>query len=508
MKKSAKFLSIILSLAASVSVFSLAACGTEPEKTNPPPASHTHTFATEWSSDDADHWHAATCEHKTEVKDKAAHDDKGADGACSVCGRAHVHTFDEGWESDGTYHWHVATCDHYDLTDGKARHTLENGECTVCGWTAHAHTYDATAWTSNDVYHWRAATCEHTLSVVDEQAKHTFDADMKCTVCEYVHEHTFDTKYWTTTADKHWHAPKCYHRDIKLDEGDHEFDENGQCTVCKFMPNGDNHTHTYAYDWDSTSHWQKMTCSLGDNFKSCGKGYNKEAPRYKNLENHTYGANGACTVCGFTNEWLYEDDCIKCDVCDGCIKTVCVHDGEAGHKKCGDRGEDAKTYTIEAEDAVVSARGDDTKNGSIVDYTNGVRKCIHTSYSNVKFTVEASKECYVTLRLRIGRKNSGLLFNDCNIEVNGEVIETKAILAQPKVSDTKCSLDWLTVGCIKLSEGINEIALYQVGGEENFHLDKIELSVDADVDITYEATDNSRLIEMKEWEPMYKDPQT
>ncbi len=31
MKKSAKFLSIILSLAASVSVFSLAACGTEPE---------------------------------------------------------------------------------------------------------------------------------------------------------------------------------------------------------------------------------------------------------------------------------------------------------------------------------------------------------------------------------------------------------------------------------------------------------------------------------------------
>lgn len=35
--------------------------------------SHEHTFATEWTKDATHHWHAATCEHTSEVKDKAEH---------------------------------------------------------------------------------------------------------------------------------------------------------------------------------------------------------------------------------------------------------------------------------------------------------------------------------------------------------------------------------------------------------------------------------------------------
>ena len=34
---------------------------------------HTHKYSTEWTSDATNHWHAATCEHTTEVKDKATH---------------------------------------------------------------------------------------------------------------------------------------------------------------------------------------------------------------------------------------------------------------------------------------------------------------------------------------------------------------------------------------------------------------------------------------------------
>ena len=49
--------------------FTLVACN-EPEDNTP----HEHTFATEWSHDDTDHWHAATCEHTSEVSGKAAHD--------------------------------------------------------------------------------------------------------------------------------------------------------------------------------------------------------------------------------------------------------------------------------------------------------------------------------------------------------------------------------------------------------------------------------------------------
>lgn len=34
---------------------------------------HEHTYSTEWTSDATSHWHAATCEHTSEVSDKAAH---------------------------------------------------------------------------------------------------------------------------------------------------------------------------------------------------------------------------------------------------------------------------------------------------------------------------------------------------------------------------------------------------------------------------------------------------
>jgi len=70
---------------------------------------HEHTFAIEWTSDATHHWHAATCEHTTEVKDKVEHSfgdyvsnndaTTEADGTktrtCSVCGYEDTVT-DEG----------------------------------------------------------------------------------------------------------------------------------------------------------------------------------------------------------------------------------------------------------------------------------------------------------------------------------------------------------------------------------------------------------------------------
>ncbi len=44
---------------------------------------HTHTFASEWTTDDTYHWHVATCEHTTEVSDKAAHNFEN--DICAVC---------------------------------------------------------------------------------------------------------------------------------------------------------------------------------------------------------------------------------------------------------------------------------------------------------------------------------------------------------------------------------------------------------------------------------------
>ncbi len=58
--------------------FGLTACGEKGDN------QHTHTYSTEWSHDAENHWHAATCEHASEVKDKAAHDMEN--GVCAVCG--------------------------------------------------------------------------------------------------------------------------------------------------------------------------------------------------------------------------------------------------------------------------------------------------------------------------------------------------------------------------------------------------------------------------------------
>ena len=206
---------------------------------------HEHTFATEWSKDETNHWHAATCDHKEEVKDKAAHTwDEGKvtkapteteagikTYTCTVCGQtrteeiaklAHTHTFDTSkWAKDETNHWHAANCGHASEKKDLAAHTWDAGKvtkapteteagvktytCTVCGQTrteeiaklAHTHTFD-TEWSKDETNHWHAATCGH-ASEKKDLAAHTWDdgvqtADPKigkegsmlytCLVCE------------------------------------------------------------------------------------------------------------------------------------------------------------------------------------------------------------------------------------------------------------------------------------------------------------------------------------
>lgn len=54
----------------------LASCGSESNKKIDEPtidSPHEHTFETTWSMDETNHWHKATCEHTTEIKDSAEH---------------------------------------------------------------------------------------------------------------------------------------------------------------------------------------------------------------------------------------------------------------------------------------------------------------------------------------------------------------------------------------------------------------------------------------------------
>ena len=116
------------------------------------PEIHEHSFSDSWSKDGTYHWHAATCEHTTEVSDKAKHTfgdwtttkeateevEGSKERTCTVCGYTateviakldHTHKFSEEWKNDTTYHWYACNCgEKQDIVE----HLYTNGLC-VCG---------------------------------------------------------------------------------------------------------------------------------------------------------------------------------------------------------------------------------------------------------------------------------------------------------------------------------------------------------------------------------------
>lgn len=191
---------LTLALAMAGGTAALAACAPTEE-----PEEHQHTFATEWTYDETDHWHAATCGHTDQVADKAAHEwtvesetDTEIVYTC-ICGatQTHEHAFAESWTYDETNHWHAATCGD-DAVSEMGAHTYGEPDadggrtCTVCGYVhfeGHTHTY-ADEWSYNDTNHWHEATCGHDLRA--DEGAHTFETvkdgiatSSVCTVCGY-----------------------------------------------------------------------------------------------------------------------------------------------------------------------------------------------------------------------------------------------------------------------------------------------------------------------------------
>lgn len=437
MKKFGKIISVIVALSMVVCSLAFAACTSPTENSEP---EHQHTYAAEWSSNNNKHWHESNCEHKGLKKDEANHDKNGADGACSVCGyKPHVHTYNEAWSTDTVNHWHAASCEHSTLKKDEGAHDTngEEGGCSVCGYKP-------------------------------------------------AHEHTFGSSYAVNTA-KHWKIATCGHLDQKAEEAAHTPGEDGRCTVCNYKP----HEDSYEYEWTANKHWQALVCSDVDNCSICDDEHNENVPYYKNIADHTFNADRICTVCGFNGTWQnYNDACITCDTCGGCIKTECVHSSEETHKFCGEQHANAKTVELEAEDGeIFTADGTGT---DILDDRYGVRCAVHPDYGNVRFKITVNKACTVTLKVCNGR--TGAKFTEkANVFVNGVEFETKNVLAQPKPTYQKLSFVYNTLGCINLKEGENVIEVIQRNGDWNIHIDKIALITPEDVTIGFTPVDNSDL---------------
>lgn len=134
-------------------------CGAAGTETFTDGAAKGHTFSNSWTSNELQHWQAATCEHtgeKIKVGDHiwdpgvitvqpTAYSKGVKTYTCAVCGRTkteelapstHLHTYSTAWAGNTTYHWHPATCEHTAEVNGVALHTWNTGVVTV--WASHS----------------------------------------------------------------------------------------------------------------------------------------------------------------------------------------------------------------------------------------------------------------------------------------------------------------------------------------------------------------------------------
>ena len=94
-------------------------------------------------------------------------------------GTTHTHTWASSWSSDSTHHWHKCTGTGCSEKSGKTNHTITDDVCTVCGYdVGHTHTWSS-EYQKNDTQHWKVCTgCSEEKS----RANHTYSGNT-CTAC-------------------------------------------------------------------------------------------------------------------------------------------------------------------------------------------------------------------------------------------------------------------------------------------------------------------------------------
>jgi len=132
------------------------------------PATHTHSYGTDWKYDDTNHWHECECGDKADVAAHSASEwivdtaaTETAEGAkhkeCTVCkkvletatipatGSSHTNSYGTDWKYDDTNHWHECECGDkadtaahsfqwvIDKAATKEATGIKHEECTVCG---------------------------------------------------------------------------------------------------------------------------------------------------------------------------------------------------------------------------------------------------------------------------------------------------------------------------------------------------------------------------------------
>ena len=302
---------------------------------------HTHTYSTEWSTDNANHWHECTCGDK---KDLAPHVDANNDHNCDVCGwkmsdhtggtatckekatcticgqkygNLAAHNYKTEWSTDETNHWHeCSVCgdkkDEAAHIPGAAATETTPQTCTICGYVIKAalgHTHNFNQKNTSETYLKSAATCTkkavyYYSCTCGEKGTETFESGELAA-------HAYKTT-WLYDDASHWHA--CYICGDKKDEEvhidknkDHNCDVCGKkmtdhtggtatckdratCSTCgQKYGNLAGHVYKTIWSYDETNHWHE--CSV------CGSKKDEEA--HIPGEEATETTHQTCTVCGY-----------------------------------------------------------------------------------------------------------------------------------------------------------------------------------------------------------------
>ena len=154
---------------------------------------HEHSFSSDWTKTESQHWHACTgknCEEKSDLADHdfvwvektpaGVHTDKVETGTCSICqyqkdrtiegSGSNIHTW--VWKANNAKHWQETTCEH----ETPLKQNEEN------------HTWVYTS--EGELTHRRQTNCgkeKHALRIESNIAhKYTDENDADCNDCGYV----------------------------------------------------------------------------------------------------------------------------------------------------------------------------------------------------------------------------------------------------------------------------------------------------------------------------------
>lgn len=126
-----KFKSVPFAVLACIVALSGTGCKKNKVPTPPP---HTHTYSEKLSYDEVGHWYDPTCDDTQEKSGYAQHSlmEFGDFIVCSDCEYIHTHSYVTEYSSDETGHWKESACGHSATT--KRSHNYVNHVCSDCGY--------------------------------------------------------------------------------------------------------------------------------------------------------------------------------------------------------------------------------------------------------------------------------------------------------------------------------------------------------------------------------------